>query len=188
MSRKSVFCISISRNQSDGAVNQLKYSGFSNNDISVLFPNKNTLPTLNREKNTETLYNNYCSDGTQIVINGALSWITGISSLMVPNVGLFIAAGPISAALNDTSVDGIAGGLIRIGISEFEAKRYEKKIKDGYILVSVYTDNYKEILLAQEIFNDCGAHDISTTGKCNAPNLKVSYEELSTKYRNLASY
>ena len=38
MSKKSVFCIATSRDQADRIVTRLKDENFSNNDISVLFP------------------------------------------------------------------------------------------------------------------------------------------------------
>lgn len=64
-----------------------------------------------------------------------MGWIAGIGALALPGVGPFIAAGPIVAALSGAAVGaavgGIAGGLIRQGIPEIEAKRYEGKVKAG---------------------------------------------------------
>ena len=53
MSKKSVFCIATSREQADRIVDQLKTANFSNNDISVLFPDKGTSRDFAHEKNTK---------------------------------------------------------------------------------------------------------------------------------------
>jgi len=52
-----------------------------------------------------------------------------------------------------------------MGIPEYEAKRYEGKVKDGNILISVHTDDSTERARAKEIFDKAGAEDISYTGE-----------------------
>jgi hypothetical protein len=71
-------------------------------------------------------------------------------------------------------VGGIAGALIGLGIPEYEAKRYEGKIKDGNVLISVHTENRDEISRAKDIFKNVGAEDISTTGESSAPKPKAA--------------
>ena len=60
--------------------------------------------------------------------------------------------------------------VIGLGIPELEAKRYEGKIKEGNILISVHTDNSAEISRAKDIFTKAGAEDICTTGEASTPN------------------
>lgn len=173
MSKKSVFCIASSRGQADRIVDRLKASNFSNNDISVLFPDKGTSKDFAHEKNTKAPEGAVTGAGAGGVVGGALGWIVGIGALAIPGVGPFIAAGPIMAALSGAAIGaaagGIAGGLIGLGIPELEAKRYEGKIKEGNILLSVHTENSDEIKRAKEIFTNTGAHDICTTGEASAP-------------------
>jgi hypothetical protein len=161
MSKKSVFCITTSREQADQIVEQLKKKNFSNSDISVLFADKNTSRDFAHEKNTKAP----AGAITGAVIGGALGWIAGIGALAIPGAGPFIAAGPIMAALSGVAIGGIAGGLIGLGISESDAKRYEGKIKAGNVFISVHTDNLEEIAQAKDIFAQAGAQDISTTGE-----------------------
>ena len=97
MSKKSVFCITTSRNQADQIVDRLKIANFSNNDISVLFPDKGTTHDFAHEKNTKAPEGAVAGAGTGGVIGGALGWIAGIGALAIPGVGPFIAAGPIVA-------------------------------------------------------------------------------------------
>jgi hypothetical protein len=173
MSKKSVFCISTSRAQADRIVDQLKNANFSNNDISVLFPDKDTTRDFAHEKNTKAPEGIATGAGTGGVIGGALGWIAGIGALAIPGVGPFIAAGPIIAALSGAAVGatvgGIAGGLIGLGIPEIEAKRYEGKIKQGNLLISVHTENSDEINKAKDIFTKAGAEDVCTTGEASTP-------------------
>jgi hypothetical protein len=173
MSKKSIFCIATSRTQADQIVNQLKNANFSNNDISALFANKDTNRDFAHEKHTKAPEGAVTGAGTGGVVGGALGWIAGIGALAIPGVGPFIAAGPIIAALSGAAigatVGGIAGGLIGLGIPELEAKRYEGKIKEGNILISVHTENSAEISRAKDIFTKAGAKDICTTGEASTP-------------------
>ena len=173
MSKKSVFCIATSRNQADQIVERLKFAKFSNNDISALFANKSTSHDFAHEKNTKAPEGAVTGAGTGGVVGGALGWIAGIGALAIPGVGPFIAAGPIIAALSGAAigaaVGGVAGGLIGLGIPELEAKRYEGKIKDGNILISVHTDSSEEITRAKDIFTKAGAQDICSTGEASIP-------------------
>ena len=173
MSKKSVFCIATSRDQAESIVDQLKTSNFSNNDISVLFPDKDTTRDFAHEKNTKAPEGAVAGASTGGILGGALGWVAGIGALAIPGVGPFIAAGPIIAALSGAAVGaavgGIAGGLIGLGIPEIEAKRYEGKVKAGNLLISVHTENSQEISRAKDIFTQAGAEDICTTGEASTP-------------------
>ena len=189
MSKISVFCIANTRNHADKIVDQLKAADFSKNDISALFPDKSTTRDFAHEKNTKAPEGAVAGAGTGLVVGGALGWIAGIGALAIPGVGPFIAAGPIIAALSGAAiggtVGGIAGGLIGMGIPEIEAKRYEGKIKEGNILLSVHTENAEEVKRAKEIFTKAGAQDICSTGdaaapKDNPPKTTVAHDDATT--------
>lgn len=167
MSKKSVFCIATSESQAINIVNRLKAGGFSNNDISVLFPDKSGTKDFAHEQHTKAPEGAAAGGVTGGVLGGALGWLAGIGALAIPGVGPFIAAGPIMAALGGAAVGGAVGGitgaLIGLGIPEYEAKRYEGKIRQGNILISVHSDNANQTRLAKEIFEQAGAQDISST-------------------------
>lgn len=171
MTKKSVFCIASSREQANRIVDQLKGAGFSNNDISVLFPDQSTTRDFAHEKHTKAPEGAVAGAGTGGVIGGALGWIAGIGALAIPGVGPFIAAGPIMAALSGAAVGaavgGIAGGLIGLGMPELQAKRYEGKVTAGNLLLSVHTESSEEIARAKHIFTEAGAQDICTTGEAS---------------------
>src|SRR6185503_11511934 len=90
-------------------------------------------------------------------------------ALAIPGAGPFIAAGPIMAALGGGAIGagagGLVGALIGLGIPEYEAKRYEGKLREGNILISIHSDNSDETRRAKEIFERNGAEDISTGGE-----------------------
>jgi hypothetical protein len=176
MSKSSVICIAKTEAQAIDIVEQLKAANFSNNDISVLLPDKSGTKDFAHEQHTKAPEGATTGGVTGGVLGGALGWLVGIGALAIPGVGPFIAAGPIMAALGGAAiggaVGGIAGALIGLGIPEYEAKRYEGKIKNGNVLISVHTENHEEISRAKEIFKNAGAEDISTTGESAAPKGK----------------
>src|SRR6201991_3814163 len=104
MSKTSVFCIATSRNQAEQIVQQLKNANFSNNDISALFPDKETSRDFAHEKHTKAPEGAATGAGTGGVLGGTLGWLVGIGALAIPGLGPFIAAGPIMAALSGAAV------------------------------------------------------------------------------------
>ncbi len=173
MSKTSVFCIAKTEAQALNIVNQLKSANFSNNDISVLFPDKTGTKDFAHEQHTKAPEAATTGGVAGGVLGGALGWLAGIGALAIPGVGPFIAAGPIMAALGGAAVGGAVGGitgaLIGLGIPELEAKRYEGKIKNGNILISVHAATADEAKVAKEIFTNSGAEDISSTSEASVP-------------------
>ena len=150
-------------------VEALRAAGFSNNDISVLFPKNEGTKDFAHEKNTKAPEGASTGAGTGAVLGGALGWLVGVGALAIPGLGPFIAAGPIMAALAGAGVGGAVGGLtgalIGMGIPEYEAKRYEGRVKDGGILLSVHSNSSEEVKRAKAILEGTGAQDISSTGE-----------------------
>src|SRR6266568_465488 len=70
------------------------------------------------------------------------------------------------------AVGGIAGALVGMGIPEYEAKRYEGRVKEGGILLSVHSDSSKWTKRAKEILERTGAQDISSAGEAGADYAK----------------
>lgn len=173
----SVFCISPSQMIANNIVASLRTGGFADNDISVLFPDKSGTRDFAHEANTKAPEGATAGAGAGGVVGGTLGLLAGIGLLAIPGVGPFIAAGPIMAALSGiavgAAVGGITGALIGMGIPEIEAKRYEGKIKDGNILISVHAENSDEIATAKRIFKDGNATDIASSSEANPPAAKA---------------
>jgi hypothetical protein len=107
--------------------------------------------------------------GTGAVIGGAFGWLAGIGMLAIPGVGPFIAAGPIVATLAGMGAGGAIGGttgaLIGLGIPEYQAKRYEGRMRKGGILLSVHVDDQEWASKGKQILEQTGAEDISSIGE-----------------------
>jgi len=168
---KAVFGIAKTESQAISIADQLKAAGFSENDISVLFPDKTGTRDFAHEQHTKAPEGAATGAGGGALLGGALGWLVGIGSLAIPGLGPFIAAGPIMAALAGASAGAAAGGvtgaLIGMGIPELEAKQYEGKIRGGNILMSVHAVDSKEVTRAKEIFKNGGADDVSYTGEAS---------------------
>ena len=156
----------------EGAVDALRAAGFRNTDISVLFPENAGTKDFAHEKGTKAPEGATAGAGTGAVVGGALGWLAGIGALATPGVGPFIAAGPLMAALAGAgvggAVGGIAGTLIGMGIPEYEAKRYEGRVKSGGILLSVHSDSSDWTKKAKNILESTGAQDVASTGEASA--------------------
>lgn len=172
--KKAVMCIVQSRSAAEMIVGQLQAAGFSNNDISVLFPNKDGTKDFAHEHNTKAPEGAVAGAGAGGVLGGTLGLLAGIGALAIPGFGPFIAAGPLLAALSGAAagatVGGVTGALVGMGIPEIEAKRYEGKIKGGNILISVHSENSDEQKRAETIFKNGSAQDICATTEASVPN------------------
>src|SRR6202521_665857 len=168
----AVFGIYRNRNGVENAVEALKQDGFRNTDISVLFPENEGTKDFAHEKHTKAPEGTATGATSGAVIGGALGWLAGIGALAIPGIGPFIAAGPIMAALAGVRVGGTVGGvvgaLVGMGIPEYEAKRYEGRVKSGGILLSVHCDDSQWTKKAKEILEETGAEDVSSIGESDA--------------------
>jgi hypothetical protein len=165
----AVFGIYKSVAQAEHAVDHLVQSGFSNNDISVLLPDTKSSKEFAHEKNTKAPEGTTTGVTAGGAVGGTLGLLAGIGALAIPGLGPFIAAGPIMGALAGLGVGGAVGGLIGalvgMGIPEYEAKRYEGRVKEGGVLLSVHCDNSDEVKRAEEMLKHTGAEDISSAGE-----------------------
>jgi hypothetical protein len=168
----AAFGIYTSRAGLENAVETLKNEGFRNTDISVLFPYNEGSKDFAHQKGTKAPEGAATGAGAGAVVGGTLGWLAGIGALAIPGLGPFIAAGPIMAALAGAGVGGAVGGLtgalVGMGIPEYEAKRYEGRIKGGGILLSVHCDDSAWTKKAKEILERTGAEDVSSTGEAGA--------------------
>ena len=161
----------------ENGVDALRQAGFRSTDISVLFPDNRGTKDFAHEKNTKAPEGAATGAGSGMVIGGALGWLAGIGALAIPGLGPFIAAGPIMGLLGGMgaggAIGGIAGALIGMGIPEYEAKRYEGRIREGGVLLSVHCDESDWVKRAKDILEQTGAKDISSSGEATADYAKT---------------
>jgi len=165
----AVFGIYTSAVHAEQAVDKIIAAGFANSDISVLLPDTRSTKEFAHQKDTKA------PEGTTVgvtaggVIGGTLGLLAGVGALAIPGVGPLIAAGPIMAGLAGLGVGGAVGGLIGalvgMGIPEYEAKRYEGRVKGGGTLLSVHCDSSEEVTRAKDLLKATGAEDIASSGE-----------------------
>ena len=166
---KAIFCTLKNTMQASQTVESLKAAGLASGDISVLMPDRGDTKNFAVDNETKAPEGAVTGAGTGAVLGGGLGWLAGIGALAIPGFGPLIAAGPIMAALTGAAVGGTLGGitgaLIGMGIPEYEAKRYEGKLKGGHVLLSVHSEDSDETDRAKAIMEACGAEDISTSNE-----------------------
>jgi len=171
MSRKNtaVFGIYPAREAVEGAVDHLRAAGFRSTDISVLFSENQGTKDFAHEKNTKAPEGTTTGVVSGGIAGGVLGWLTGIGALTIPGLGPLVAAGPLLAALAGAgalgAVGGIIGALVGLGIPEYEARRYEGRIREGGVLLSVHCDSSIWVKRAKELLEETGALDIGSAGE-----------------------
>jgi len=159
--KKAIFGIATSQAQAVSIFNQLTGAGFSDNDISVLFPDETGTRHFAHEQHSKAPQGAALGASGGIIIGGALGWLLGIGMLAVPGLGPLVAAGPIIAALAGAGAGAIAGttagSIVGREMPEFEALQYQSKMDGGNILISVLTADATERQRVKEIFENAGS-------------------------------
>jgi hypothetical protein len=172
MKNMSVFGIFATRMAAEEAVDALRAATFRNTDISVLFPDNVGTKDFAVEHHTKAPEGTAAGAASGVVLGGVLGWLAGIGMLAIPGLGPLIVAGPIVAALAGAgaagTVGGMVGALVGMGIPEYEAKRFEGRVKNGGILLSVHCDSSDWINRAKDILKHAGAEDISSASEAGA--------------------
>lgn len=145
---------------------RLKDANFRHEDISILFSSPDAGRELAVENAGKAPEGATTGGGIGALLGGVLGWLAGIGTIAIPGVGPFIAAGPIMGMLAGLGVGGavgsVTGALIGMGIPEYEASRYEGRIRDGGMLLSVHCDDNDWAKNAKEILTDCGGQDVGS--------------------------
>ena len=166
--KRSIFALFSERTVAENVIEQLKASGISSEEISVLF----TEPA-GQELTTKAPEGTASGGTAGFVLGGILGWLAGIGSLAIPGAGPFLAAGPIMAALSGAAVGaaigGISGALIGMGIPEYEARRYEAQLREGKLLLSVHTEGSEPVERVLQILRAANAEEIATSGEAALP-------------------
>jgi hypothetical protein len=169
----AVFALVPSATQAEGIVEELRLSGFSNNDVSVLFPDVEGSREFAHANSTKAPEGAVIGGSAGGLVGGLTGWLIGIGVLAFPGAGPLIAAGPLCAALSGAAVGvaagGLSGALAGLGFPEYEAKLYAGKLSDGNILIAVHVENPQERIVARQIFERAQAHDISVTSESAVP-------------------
>jgi hypothetical protein len=143
------------------AVVRLMESGFPSDDISVLLQDHRRARTSAQESGAKP-------NGTKpTTADRTFAFLGDINAVAIPGIGPFIAVGPIMEALAGAG-GGLTRALVDMGIAEFEARRYEERIKEGAVLLSVRCDSSVSATRAKNLVKQMGGQDIAPSGEASA--------------------
>jgi len=164
----------------EAIVDQLQLAGFDSKNISVLLPDKGVTKRFAHEHHTKV------PDGAATVVGigglavgaivgAAFGWLASLGTISLPGGGFLVSAGPIVATLLGAAVGaalgGILGAMVGLEFSTSGIKRYERRLQEGQILISVCADQIQEAKRARDIFQVLEALDKSSaTQESTAPN------------------
>lgn len=164
---RAVYGIYTNRQHAEEAIESIRNAGLRAEDISVLLPENVGTKDIGYEKHTKAPERAAAGGAAGGVVGGALGWLLGMGALAIPGVGPLVAAGPILSALAGfgagSVIGGLGGALVGLGIPEYEAKRYEGRIRSGGALVSIHCETDGWSKRAKELLQQTGAEDISLT-------------------------
>jgi len=157
----------------------LRKAGLRPSDISVLHfqsPEVQVRERLNAAKPDEGSSTGVTAE------TAAIGPLAGIRSITIPGMGVFVAAGPIVSAIADAiamgAVDGLAYGLVTLGLTVSDAGNFRDRVINGGILISVHSDNGYWAKRAREVMERTGARNVSITEKEDR-NLGMSGQPVS---------
>lgn len=150
----------------------LKAAGFRSTDISGFYPENLGSKDLGHERHSKAPEGAVTGGGVGAVIGGTVGWFAGAGAMMIPGLEPLAVAGPILGMLGGmgagVTVGGLTGALVGSGIPEYEAKRYEGRVRRGGILLSVHCDNPQWAKTAKRILRQTGAKDIASAHEAKA--------------------
>jgi len=181
---QSLFGLYPDRSSADDAVNLLMDSGFAMTDISLLVPENLGTKDFAFEKHTKAPEGALVGGGSGAFIGGALGWLAGMGTLAVPGIGL-AAAGPVMGMLGGIGagslLGGLAGAISGASVPEYEAKRFEGRVRRGAVLLSVHCETPERCKYAQKILRQTGADRISSAAEARTGTREIPSEEYTRR-------
>ncbi|MGH9174970.1 MAG: DUF3341 domain-containing protein [Vicinamibacterales bacterium] len=95
-------------------------------------------------------------------LGGVLSALSGIRAIAMRNDGPFMVAGPILATLVGAGA-GLVSALRGLGIPECLVERFERRLKQGGLLLSVQCEDHEWADRARRILQETGAEHVAAT-------------------------
>ena len=166
---KRAFGVFSNRQKAEQSLNELKASGFSMEQVSIIAKDADQGEQISGAEVTDRIANKNVGGATGIVkevaTDSALGGVlVGLGSLAIPGIGPVIAAGSLATALVATAastgietaaIGGVVRALADLGIPEEQARLYSDHLYRGHYLVIV-DGTEDDISGAEAIFNKQG--------------------------------
>ena len=179
--KKVVFGLANSPTDAERIVSALQRAGFRNNEISVLlseaeedthfrdrdeFGEIEGFSTTSHKKGSQG-HGKHTRGSSGDTFTGAIGRLQGVGSLAIPELGVFVAAGPIVSFLsNGTGTGGVGllqASLVGMGLPESEATRFETSLRNGGVFICIHARSPDHIETAKDVLKKENARDITTS-------------------------
>ncbi len=168
----SVMGIYPDRTTVSDAINFLHKAGYRAADISVLSSDNQSSKDFAHERRTRAPRGAAIGAAAGAVVGAALAWLVSSQPVSIASLGPLVAAGPVVAALAGAGAGGalgwIVGLLAGLRLTEYVARRYAGRNRNGGILLSVHCDTPEWCDRAKKTLRDTGARDISSASETAA--------------------
>jgi hypothetical protein len=170
---KMVFGIFSNRADAEDAIAELDTAGFNPNEVSVIMKDGDEARILRDNTGANVAEGAVSGAATGAAIGGLAGLLVGIGAIAIPGVGALLIGGPLAAALGLTGAaattvsgaatgalaGGLIGALVGIGVPQEDAAIYERRVKEGAILVAAPAgaDDKSEV---SEILREHGAEQV----------------------------
>lgn len=153
----SVFCIATSVRLADRMLGQLREAEIPSMDVSLFVPSE-----LEGDDGLRVWWGS-TDDVQEDVLDTSLCWLGRFRHVTLPDAGSAVAIGPIAGMLSRRAEGGGLGEVLRrLGLADFETRRYLAELASGRILVAVHTNQRDQIQRSEEVFEQCAGEDIAT--------------------------
>lgn len=135
----------------------LRAARFRHNDISVMYSDGKQALRLRESLPVAT----DVADDDPPSLGAILTTLSSMGAVALSTDGPYMAGGPILATLA-TESESLLMSLRGLGLSEAEIERFELRLKDGGLLLSVQCEDPEGAARACEIFALTGAEHVTT--------------------------
>src|SRR5258708_39424412 len=108
--KRSTLCLVDTEEHAATIVEKLKSAGFSDNDISVLFPDKGSTRDFAHKKETKMPEGATIGASTGGAVGGTNGLLAGVGALTIPGPGALLSPRPILAGLSGRCLGARAAG------------------------------------------------------------------------------
>lgn len=155
---KTIIGVFEQKDQADSAVDMLKHEDYQADELSVIMKGAKNVIHEHGDVIPNVAGGTLSGAATGGVLGGVAGLLIGIGAIAIPGLGAVLIGGPIAAALGLTGISaatmsgvltgafagGLVGALVTIGVTEEDAREYERQINAGAILVAVPIKNNNE--------------------------------------------